>query len=161
MRGSHRIAAMVRQRTVRPENRAEESIGLAFSPDAAPSGVVGDVFRLRGVFYLHIAEFFRVENFATLQAFDKLGVLLPGDDFYPWMSAGARHCSFARERYFLFPPDCSRGPGQIGTANWRTVDGKVKNFSARGKRQKTEEIETPTDSVVYLNGDRSSRTFLC
>lgn len=53
--------------------------------------VVGDVLGFSGFFDLHVSEFLRVENLATLQALDKFRVFLPGDDSYFGMSAGGRH----------------------------------------------------------------------
>ena len=46
--------------------------------------VVGDVLCFSGFFDLHVAEFFGVKDLATLQAFDKFGVFVPGDDSYLW-----------------------------------------------------------------------------
>lgn len=69
--------------------------------------IIGRRFGFSGIFYLHIAKFFRIEDFATLQALDELAVFLPGDDSNPGMSARAWHCSYS-VAVVLFPPDCSR-----------------------------------------------------
>lgn len=55
--------------------------------------IVGDVLRFGGLFDLHVAEFFRVKDLATLQALDVLSVFVPGDDSYLGMSAGGCHRS--------------------------------------------------------------------
>jgi hypothetical protein len=42
-------------------------------------------------FNLHVVKLFGVKDFATLQALDIFGVLVPGDDSYPGMFAGGCH----------------------------------------------------------------------
>jgi hypothetical protein len=44
-----------------------------------------------GFFNLHVAELFGVKNLATLQAFDILGVLVPGNDTYSRVFADGGH----------------------------------------------------------------------
>ena len=60
------------------------------------SCVVGDVLGFSGFFNLHVAELFGVKDLATLQAFDKFGVFMPGDDSYLRVSAGGCHRSYYR-----------------------------------------------------------------
>jgi len=57
--------------------------------------IVGAFFASCRVFDFHVVELFRVENLATLQALDKLGVVVPGDDPDLGMLAGCRHRSLA------------------------------------------------------------------
>ncbi len=55
--------------------------------------IVLEILRASGVFNLHIAKLFGIEDFATLQALDKLGVFVPGNDPDLRMSAGGCHRS--------------------------------------------------------------------
>jgi len=54
--------------------------------------VVRGALCLSGFFNLHVAELFGVEDIATLQAFDILGVFMPGNDTYPRVLADGCHC---------------------------------------------------------------------
>ena len=56
-------------------------------------GVVRDTLGFGRVLDLHIPELLRIKHFAALQAFDKLGVLVAGDDAYPRVSASGGHLS--------------------------------------------------------------------
>ncbi len=53
--------------------------------------ILGSVFCSSGFFDLHVAELFRVKDLATLQALDKLGVFVPGNDTYLWVLADGCH----------------------------------------------------------------------
>jgi hypothetical protein len=44
-----------------------------------------------GFFNLHVTEFFGVKDLATLQALDKFGVFVPGNDSYPGVFADGGH----------------------------------------------------------------------
>ena len=55
--------------------------------------VVGGVLRFDVFFNLHIAKLFGVKDFATLQALDILGVIVPGDDSYPGVFTNGCHLS--------------------------------------------------------------------
>jgi len=83
MRGLFRVVAALRRLTGPALNKARSYLC-----------VVGNVLGFSGVFDFHISEFLGIENLATLQALDKLGVFLPGDDSYFGMSAGRCHRSF-------------------------------------------------------------------
>ena len=61
--------------------------------EPATLGIVREIFGSSGVFNLHIAKLFGVEDLATLQALDKFGVFVPGNDSYLRMSAGGCHRS--------------------------------------------------------------------
>ena len=56
-------------------------------------GVVRKIFRSSRVFNLHIAKLFGIEDLATLQALDILGVVVPGNDPDLGVSAGGCHRS--------------------------------------------------------------------
>jgi len=56
------------------------------------SGVFASFLLFGGLLNLHIPEFFGIEDLSALQAFDELGVFMPGDDSYLWVFAGGRHC---------------------------------------------------------------------
>ena len=66
-------------------------------------GPVGD----RALFNFHVAKLFRVKYFATLQAFDKLAVFVPGDDTYLRVFAEGWHLFKIGLDLVVFPPDCS------------------------------------------------------
>ena len=53
--------------------------------------VVGDVLGFGSFFNFHVAKLFGVKNLATLQALDKLRVLVTGNNAYFRMFAGGRH----------------------------------------------------------------------
>jgi hypothetical protein len=57
----------------------------------AVSLVVRSVFGFSVLFKLHVSKFFGVKDFATLQALDKLGVFVPGNDSNPGVFAGGSH----------------------------------------------------------------------
>jgi len=60
-----------------------------------------------GFFNLHVTELFGVKDLATLQALDKLGVFVPGNDSYPGVFADGGHRLGIVVDQLLFPPDCS------------------------------------------------------
>jgi hypothetical protein len=68
--------------------------------------IVLEIFRTSGFFNLHIAKLFGIEDFATLQALDKLGVFVPGNDPDSGMFAGGCHRS--RNFVHLSDPDWMR-----------------------------------------------------
>ena len=49
------------------------------------------VLGFSGFFNLHVTELFGVKDLATLQALDKLGVFVPGNDTYPGVLADGCH----------------------------------------------------------------------
>ena len=53
--------------------------------------VAGRFLRFGGLFNLHIAELLGVKDFATLQAFDKFHVIMPGNDAYLRVFADGCH----------------------------------------------------------------------
>jgi hypothetical protein len=55
------------------------------------SGVGLGLFGLDGVFNRHIVKFFRIKNFAALQAFNILDIIVPGDDAHSRVFADGRH----------------------------------------------------------------------
>jgi hypothetical protein len=61
------------------------------SAAVAGSIFVCHVLWFSGFFNLHIAEFLGVKDLATLQALDKLGVFVPGNDSYPGVLADGCH----------------------------------------------------------------------
>ncbi|WP_420238455.1 hypothetical protein ACOBR2_02300 [Telmatobacter bradus] len=75
--------------------------GKAGSGETEFSGANGSAARSSGffvvlpgfcrVFNFHIAKFFGIKDFATLQAFDKLTVSVPGNDSNLRVSAGVGH----------------------------------------------------------------------
>ncbi|MDR3724063.1 MAG: hypothetical protein P4K83_06205 [Terracidiphilus sp.] len=71
------------------------------------SGVVFRALGFHGVFELHIAKFFSIENFATVKALDKFRVFVPGNYAYFGMFAGGCHHYSGAGATFLFRPDCS------------------------------------------------------
>jgi len=77
--------------------RGVEWIGFSFLD------VDGGFLRIGVFFDLHIAELFGVKDLATLQALDKLGVFVPGNNTYFGVFADGCHrfCSV------FYPPDCS------------------------------------------------------
>src|SRR5208337_3025927 len=96
--------------------------------------IVLEILRASRVFNLHIAKLFGIEDFATLQALDKLGVFVPGNDPDPRMSAGARH----RSRGFVplnnphwmspFRPPAARrrsGEGQPPSSGQGCLTGRI------------------------------------
>jgi hypothetical protein len=56
-------------------------------------GIVREIFRSSRVFNLHIAKLFGIEDLATFQALDILGVVVPGNDPDLGVSAGGCHRS--------------------------------------------------------------------
>jgi hypothetical protein len=58
------------------------------------SAIFGDVLIFGGLFNLHVAELLGVKDLATLQALDKFGVIVPGDNSHSGMFAGDRHLSW-------------------------------------------------------------------
>ena len=56
-------------------------------------GIVREIFRSSRVFNLHIAKLFGIEDLATFQALDVLGVVVPGNDPDLGVSAGGCHRS--------------------------------------------------------------------
>ena len=68
------------------------------------SVVFGVALLVDRFFDRHIVKLFGVKDFATLQAFDKLCVFMPGDDSYPGVFAGGGHRFFIRWNRMLFPP---------------------------------------------------------
>jgi hypothetical protein len=58
------------------------------------SGVLLAGFFFDGLFNLHIAKFIGVKDIATLQAFDILGVVMPGNDAYLGVFADGCHRSW-------------------------------------------------------------------
>ena len=53
--------------------------------------VFRDIFWFDGFFNLHISKLIGVEDLATLQALDKLGVFVPGNDTYTGVFADGCH----------------------------------------------------------------------
>ena len=49
------------------------------------------MFCLDGFFDLHVMKLFGIKDFATLQAFDKFNVLMPGDNAHSRVFADGRH----------------------------------------------------------------------
>ena len=82
-------------------NRIDRTQCCHFAPALLVDGVFLDHFG--ALFDCHVVKFFRIKDFATLQAFDKLGVLEPGDDAYSWVFAGRCH----RDRKFGIEIGCS------------------------------------------------------
>lgn len=68
-------------------------------------GIVWNIFCFSGIFNFHVTKLLGIEDFATLQALDKLRFLVPGDDSDFWVSACGRHG--IRREIGLFPPNCS------------------------------------------------------
>jgi len=66
-----------------------------------PLGIVLEILGTSRFFDLHIAKLFGIEDFATLQALDKLGVFVPGNDPDSGMFAGGCH----RSRDFMHLSD--------------------------------------------------------
>jgi hypothetical protein len=58
-----------------------------------------------GLFNLHVAKLFGVKDLATIQALDKLTVIVPGNDAYPGVFADGCHRSLYRWEKVLFPPN--------------------------------------------------------
>jgi hypothetical protein len=56
-----------------------------------PSGIPIRIFGRHGVFNFHIAKLFGIKDFATLEAFDELCVIVPGDDAHARVSAQGSH----------------------------------------------------------------------
>jgi len=84
-----------------PSRRLDANGTLALGAGLLVDGVFLDLF---GAFFnCHIVKFFRIKDFATLQAFDKFGVLKPGNDSYSWVFAGRCH----RDRKFGIEIGCS------------------------------------------------------
>jgi len=90
--------------------------GLNVSPAPAPvldlvadlcSGAVFRTLSYCGVFDLHIAKFFGIENFATLEALDEFFVFVPGNYAYSGVFTGACHRYYFSDETILFRPDCS------------------------------------------------------
>jgi len=69
------------------------------------------VLRFDGLFNLHVTEFIGVKDIATLQAFDILGVFVPGNDTYSWVFTGG--CHLGRNREFRLAPNCSGDLGHL------------------------------------------------
>ena len=67
----------------------------AFPGGSRKSGAGRILVRLKSVALLnrHVAELFGIKDFAALQAFDELSVLMPGDDAHAGMFAYDRHCA--------------------------------------------------------------------
>ncbi len=55
------------------------------------SGVRFGLFRFGGFFDFHITKLFGIKDFATLQAFDKFNVFVPGDNAHSRVFADGRH----------------------------------------------------------------------
>jgi hypothetical protein len=55
----------------------------------------------------HVVKLFRVKDFTTFKALDKLRVLVPGDDSYPGMFAGRCHGDRIQWKYDALSADCS------------------------------------------------------
>jgi hypothetical protein len=86
------------------------------------SGLVGKVVGPSRVFYFHIAKFFRVEDLATLQALDKLHVVVPGDDSDFRVSAGSCHRSLEQNQsWWGLGGFCARSSLPGGRDDLRTV----------------------------------------
>lgn len=47
--------------------------------------------RVNGLFNLHVAKFFRIKDFTTLQAFDEFSVVMPGNDTHARVFADYCH----------------------------------------------------------------------
>ncbi len=61
-------------------------------PERSPPSVFRFcLFGLDGVLDLHVVKFFGVKDLATLQALDKLGVIVPGDNTHSWVFADRCH----------------------------------------------------------------------
>jgi hypothetical protein len=66
--------------------------------------VVRDRFFLVGGFLNHhVVKFIGVKDFATFQAFDIFGIVVPGNYSYPRVFAGGNH-RFVSSSEVLFPP---------------------------------------------------------
>ncbi len=70
--------------------------------------VVCQVFLFVRFLDFHVVKLFGVKDFATLQAFDKLSVLMPGDDSYPGVFAGCCHGIVIWMNLGALPADCSQ-----------------------------------------------------
>ncbi|HWG21017.1 MAG TPA: hypothetical protein VG225_10860 [Terracidiphilus sp.] len=70
------------------------------------SGVAFRLFGLDGLFNLHIAKFFGIKDFATLQAFNELDVVMPGDDAHSRVFADGGHGSSFVLDSSGFPKGC-------------------------------------------------------
>ena len=79
----------VAQVSVRPQRKPAERAADRSGKQAQASSATS--FGLRGFFDLHVAELFGVEDLATLQALDKFGVFVPGNDTYPGVLADGCH----------------------------------------------------------------------
>jgi hypothetical protein len=111
------------------------------------SGVFQAGFWFGGFFNLHVTKLFGVKDLATILAFDKLAVFMPGNDAYPRVFAGCCHRSWYRWEKVLFPPDC------IGIfAHLETISVEFLNsfaiFSGR-KKKFIPGLVIPTEMVVY------------
>ncbi|SPE18325.1 hypothetical protein SBA5_150059 [Candidatus Sulfotelmatomonas gaucii] len=84
MHGLCRAAAARRQPTA-PQQNSESREAIL--------GIVREIFRSSRVFNLHIAKLFGIEDLATLQALNKLAVIVPGNDPDLGVSAGGCHRS--------------------------------------------------------------------
>jgi hypothetical protein len=112
------------------------------------SEVVYGFLGIDGVFKLHIPKFFGVKNFATLQALDKLGVFVPGDNTYLRVFADGCHLSFYRLIELLFPQDCigllhNLKPESAESLHFRPF------FYVHRPNDRQAGLEIPTETVVY------------
>ena len=86
-------AAPAPNRSIAPGPRAREKSRYLRGEWSQHLGIVLQVFGSSRLFNLHIAKLFGIEDFATLQALDKLGVFVPGNDPDFGMFAGGCHRS--------------------------------------------------------------------
>jgi len=68
--------------------------GTTSAYQGSHSGIVAQF----GLFYVHVFEFARLKDFATLDALDELGVAFPSHDLHPGMLARATILLLVRRR---------------------------------------------------------------
>src|SRR5580693_8104384 len=98
--------------------------------------IVLEIFSTGSLFNLHIAKLFGIEDFATLQALDKLGVFVPRN--YPDSGMFAGGCHRSRDFVHLSDPGWIRPSRPIAasrTGPWRggstsTPAGKLRHLGS-------------------------------
>jgi hypothetical protein len=85
----------------------EWKLGRAVAAIVRSLFVVRNFLWFGGFLDLHVAKFLGVKDVATLQALDKFGVFVPGNDTYPGVLADGCHRFGLGVDTFLFPQDCS------------------------------------------------------
>jgi hypothetical protein len=95
----------------------------------------------------HVVEFFGIEDVATFQAFNILGVLVAGNNSNPWVFAGGNH-RFDLARFDALAADCS---GLLRVLERQFSEIFLSGLYARSHKEVPgpRMIEKPTLSVVY------------